>query len=113
MALYMITPMLGWTWPSLLPIAVAVAAGYGYKKLTDTGENAWLRGRLTTEMENLRRVSVPIDEIVSDVVGEEVGRDQRLIFEKDDYRLIFRRDMRGKFFVTKDPRTRCIVHFSS
>jgi hypothetical protein len=99
MALYIVVPTLGWTWPSLLPLAIAAAAGYGYKKLTDTDQSAWLRGRLTTEMENRRRVSVPIDELVGDVIGEEVGRDERLLFERDDYRLIFRRDPRGKFFV--------------
>ncbi len=65
MSLFIITPTLGWTWPSLVPIAIAVASGYGYKKLTDTDQSAWLRGRLTTEMENLRRVSVPIDELVA------------------------------------------------
>jgi len=42
---------------------------------------------------------VPIDELIADVVGDELGRDERLIFEKDDFRLIFRRDTRGKFFV--------------
>ncbi|HUT23188.1 MAG TPA: hypothetical protein VM492_02470 [Sumerlaeia bacterium] len=99
MALYIIVPTLGWTWPSLVPIAIAVASGYGYKKLTDTGQNAWLRGRLTREMEALRRVSVPLDEIVADLVGEEVGRDDLLIFERDEIRLIFRRDARGKLFV--------------
>jgi hypothetical protein len=99
MALFIITPTLGWTWPSLVPIAIAVASGYGYKKLTDTGEHAWLRGRLTREMETLRRVSVPLDEVLADVVGEEVGRDDLLIFERGEIRLIFRRDPRGKFFV--------------
>jgi len=99
MALYLITPLMGWTWPSLLPVAIAVAAGYGYKKLTGIDEKAWLRGRLSREMENLKRVSLPIDELIADVVGEEVGRDQRLVFKKDDYRLIFRRDPEGHFFV--------------
>ena len=99
MALYLITPLMGWTWPSLLPVAIAGAAGYGYQKLTGIDEKAWLRGRLTREMENLKRVSLPIDELIADVVGEEVGRDQRLVFKKDDYRLIFRRDAEGHFFV--------------
>jgi len=97
--LFLITPTLGWTWPSLLPIAMAIAAGHGYKKLTSNDQSAWLRGRLTKEMENLRRVSVPIDELVEGLIADELGRDERLIFEKDNYRLIFRCDPRGKFFI--------------
>jgi hypothetical protein len=96
--IFVISPLLGWTWPSLVPLAIAAAAGLGYKQLTRTDEKGWARGKLTREMENLRIVSVPVDELVADVVAEEVGRDERLIFERDDYRLIFRRDPRGKFF---------------
>lgn len=99
MPLFFITPVLGWAWPSLVPLAVTVAAGYGYKRLTDTGEKGWMKGKLTREIENLKLVSVPLDDLIADVVGEEVGRDERLIFEREDSRLIFRRDTRGKFFV--------------
>ncbi|HBF33311.1 TPA: hypothetical protein DDW35_01980 [Candidatus Sumerlaeota bacterium] len=99
MALYLITPLMGWTWPSLLPLVLAVAAGKGYQKLTSTGDDAWLKGRITREIESMRKVSVPVDELVEGLIGEEVGRDERLIFEKDDTRLIFRRDTAGKFFV--------------
>ncbi|HNY28408.1 MAG TPA: hypothetical protein PLA90_03365 [Candidatus Sumerlaeota bacterium] len=97
--IFVISPLIGWTWPSLVPIALAVASGIGYKKLTDPSQNGWLRGELTEKLEQLRLVSVPIDELIADVVGDELGRDERLIFEKDDFRLIFRRDTRGKFFV--------------
>ncbi|MBN1866836.1 hypothetical protein JW916_06055 [Candidatus Sumerlaeota bacterium] len=97
--LFLISPIMGWSWPSLLPIAIAVASGYGYKKLTDPGETGWLRGRLTTVMENQRVVSVPIDEILGEAVSDEVARDERLVFERGEIRLIFRRDARGKFSV--------------
>lgn len=97
--LIIVTPMMGWTWPVLLPIAVAAASAYGFRQLTGNDASAWLRGELTRRMENLRRVSVPIDEIIADVVGEEVGRDERIVFERDNLRLIFGRDPRGKFFV--------------
>jgi hypothetical protein len=97
--IFVIAPILGWSWPALTPFAIAAAAGLGYKQLTRTDESGWLRGKLTKEMENLRIVSVPVDELIADVVGEEVGRDERLIFERDDSRLIFKRDPRGKFFI--------------
>lgn len=69
--LFIITPTLGWTWPSLLPIALAIAATHGFKKLTSSDENSWMRGRLTREMEKFRRVSVPVDDLV-ERVGESV-----------------------------------------
>jgi hypothetical protein len=49
--IFVISPLLGWTWPSLVPVALAVASAIGYKKLTDTGQNAWLRGELTAQLE--------------------------------------------------------------
>lgn len=110
MVIFTITPMLGWTWPALLPLVIAVAAGKGYEKLTGAGEDAWLRGRLTRELESLRKVSVPVDELLKDLIGEEIGRDEQLVFTKDDVRLIFRRDAHGQFFVdVLGPRERSLV----
>ncbi len=97
--IFVISPILGWSWPALTPFVIAAAAGMGYKQLTRTDEKGWLRGQLTKEMENLKIVSVPVDELIEDVIGDEVGRDERLIFERDDYRLVFKRDPRGKFFI--------------
>lgn len=99
MPLIIITPLIGWAWPSLIPLALAAASVYGYRRLTGANEGAWMRGHLTTKMENLRRVTLPLDELMKDVVGEELGRDERLVFEKDEMRLVFRRDARSKFFV--------------
>lgn len=98
MALFFITPMLGVSWPSLFPLIIAAAAGYGYKQLTDP-EKGWLRGKLTREMEQLRRIQIPVEAIVEEAVGEVVNRDERLVFEKDDYRLIFKRDAKNRFAV--------------
>ena len=47
----------------------------------------------------MRKVSVPVDELVEGLIGEEIGRDERLVFQNDNTRLIFRRDAEGKFFV--------------
>lgn len=107
MPIFVITPLIGWSLPALTPLILAAGAAYGYKRLTGRGENDWLMGRLTREMETMRKVSLPLDEVVTDVVGEEVGRDERLVFEKDALRLIFRRNARGKFFVdVLGPRNR-------
>jgi hypothetical protein len=94
-----LTPAIGWSWPALTPIVTAAAGLLGFKRLTGRGKKDWLRGKLTADLENLRTVVIPITEIVADVVGEEVGREERLDFEKGDMLVTFRKDVRGIFFV--------------
>lgn len=101
-----ITPVLGWSWPALTPIIMAAAGLLGYSKLTGHSAKDWLRGKLNCKIENLRTVQVPIDEFLTDVVAEELGREECLDFAKEDFVLTFRKDVRGKFFVeVTGPRT--------
>lgn len=97
MNIFVLTPTIGWTWPLLWPYALAAAAGLGYRELTDA--HGLFRGEVTRKLENLRRESVAIDEILTEVVADEVGRDERIQFTRDDLILVFRRDARGRFFV--------------
>ena len=99
MPTFIITPIIGWSWPALLPI-ISAAAGYlGFTKFTGDSENDWLRGKITKELEALRTVQIPLGEAALDVVSEEIGRDERLSFKREDIVLTFRKDTRGKFFV--------------
>ncbi len=91
-----VTPALGWSWPALVPIVGLVAAVRGYKFLTD---DAHFKSRLTRKMEKMRRESVAIDEVLTEVIADEIGNEERLNFERDDLILVFRKDARGKFFV--------------
>ncbi len=94
-----LTPIIGWSWPALLPI-VSAAAGYvGFVKLTGDKHGDWLRGKITKELETLRTVQIPLDSMLTDVVSEEVGREERLEFRREDIVLSFRKDARGKFFI--------------
>jgi hypothetical protein len=97
MNLFVITPMIGWTWPAVWPIATAVAAGMGYKRFSDS--KGALRGRTTRKLEQLRREVVPLDGVLADVIGEELGNEERIQFQRDELILVFRKDARGKFFV--------------
>jgi hypothetical protein len=94
-----LTPAIGWSWPALTPIVTAAAALLGFKRLTGRGKKDWLRGKITADIENLRTIIIPISEIVADAVAEEIGREERLDFEKGDILLTFRKDVRGKLFV--------------
>lgn len=96
--IFVLTPLVGWTWPALLPVLGATAAALGYKVLTDP-EQKILRGKLTRKLEEIRRVKLPLDSVLTDVISEDLGVEQRLNFRHEDIVLVFRKDARGKFFV--------------
>lgn len=97
--IFVLTPMIGWTWPALVPILSATAAALGYKSVTDGALKQVLKGRLTEKMENIRRETITMDSVLAEVISEEIGNEQRLAFKRDDFLLVFRKDGRGKFFI--------------
>ena len=97
--IFFLAPVIGWSWPALAPILTAAAAAMGYKKLTEGGSNRWLRGKLTKKLENLRRETVALDSVLTEVIAEDLGTEERMAFQRDDILLIFRKDTRGKFFI--------------
>jgi hypothetical protein len=97
MNLFVVTPMIGWTWPLVWPLAIAAAAGLGYKQLSNP--KGPLRGKTTRLLEKMRREVVSIDSKLAEVISDEIGNEERLQFERDDLILVFRKDGRGKFFV--------------
>lgn len=96
--IFVLTPLVGWTWPALLPLLGATAAALGYKALTDP-EQQLLRGKKTRQLEEIKRVTLPLDSVLTDVISEDLGAEQRMSFKHDDVVLVFRKDARGKFFV--------------
>ncbi|OQB21833.1 MAG: hypothetical protein BWY12_01218 [candidate division BRC1 bacterium ADurb.Bin183] len=99
MPIIIITPILGWTWVMLSPLVMATAGALGYKALTGDTLNDWLQKELANDLKNLRKVCVPLEEVVADIVAEEMGREERLDFTKNNIVLTFRKDAHGKFFV--------------
>lgn len=94
-AIITLTPMIGWTWPALLPIISAASAALGYKTIAQSK----LKSKLTRRMENLRRETISLDSVLSEVISEELGNEERIAFERDDLLLVFRKDAAGKFFI--------------
>jgi hypothetical protein len=97
--IYILTPSVGWTLPLLWPALLSAAGMLGYKLFTSMAEDAPLRGKITKQMEHLKIVTLPLDQVVKDVVSEEIGREQVLRFVKDDIVVVFKRDVRGKFTI--------------
>jgi hypothetical protein len=96
--IFVLTPMVGWSWPALVPIIGASAAALGYKMLTDPTRPV-LEGRVTKELKSMRRVKLPLDSVLSELIAEDLGHEERMNFRQEDIVLIFRKDARGKFFV--------------
>jgi hypothetical protein len=100
-----IFPTLGWAWPALLPLIGGAAAALGYKQFSDP--KGIFRGGVSNQLDKIRREIVPLDSVLSEVIAEEIGEEERLMFERDEFTLVFRKDARGKFFVeVSGPRNR-------
>ena len=100
MPIFVIAPIVGWSWIMISPLIMASAGALGYKVLTGRKLNNWLQKELHNELRNYRRVELPLDEVLTDVVAEEIGREERLDFTKNDMLLTFRKNALGKFQVT-------------
>ena len=92
-----IMPTIGWAWPALAPLAGAVAGALGYKVFSEP--KGIVRGGISNRLDQMRREQVAMDSILTEVVAEELDAEERLLFERDDLILVFRKDGRGKFFV--------------
>lgn len=97
--IFAITPTVGWALPLVWPALLSAAGALGYKLFTSTADDAPLRGRLTREMNNLQLVTVPLDQVIRDVVADELGREQVIRFVRDNITIVFKRDVRGKFTI--------------
>lgn len=103
--MFIITPIIGWSWPALTPIIAAAAGLLGYSQLTKE-ESMLLRGKLTRKLKEIRMVELPLHQYLKDLIAEEVEREERLDFRKGDILLTFRKDGRGNLFVeVMAPRT--------
>ena len=95
--IWIVTNALGWSFPALTPIVTAAAGLLGYQQIPKLPQSSRLRGRLNPRLANLRMIEIPIDR--TEVISERLGREQELIFQKEDLLLVFRKDERGRFSI--------------
>ncbi len=98
-SIFFLTPILGWSWPALVPILIATAGSLGYGLLTTGGTGKRGRTKLDQTLLNQRMVELKLDELLKDVVSEQLGHDEQLNFQKEDLRVTFGHDARGRFFL--------------
>jgi hypothetical protein len=92
-----LSPILGWSWPALVPILIAVGGALGYRTATKPKGRGRVLNRLEKKLMELRIVEIPLEEHIRDIVSEQLGYEQEMVFEKDDIVLMFGQDARGKF----------------
>lgn len=110
-SIFLLTPTLGWAWPAVAPIATLVAAGMGFRVMTESAKNPLVQSKLTRQMNRIHRVTIPLDDVITDVISEEVGIEERLTFERDEFLLVFRKDGRGKFHVeVSGPKSQTVMN---
>lgn len=98
--LIVLTPLIGWSWPALSPILMSTAAALGYGAATSApNKSQFLTGKLTRQLNAIKRVSISLDSMLTDVIAEDLGSEERVEFRKGDFLLVFRKDARGKFHV--------------
>jgi hypothetical protein len=98
------TPAVGYTWPALLPIALAVAAKMGYDAVEDTRKLPTLN-RLTRKLENTQIIQIDLQEHLStkekpiniEVIADQLENDRILRFERGKVTVVFKQDTRGRF----------------
>ena len=106
MPLIIIVPVLGWSFVVLSPLIMAAAGALGYSTLTGKKLNDWLQKELVDNLRNYRKVTIPLEDYIKEIVAEELGREERLDFKKTDIVLTFRKDALGKLYVeVTGPRT--------
>jgi len=98
-ALYIVTPTVGWAAPLVWPIILAAAGALGYKHLTDAAASTNTTEKLTGAVQGTRTFELKLDMELTDVVAEDLRRDQTLTFTRDDITIYVSRDLRGKFSI--------------
>jgi hypothetical protein len=97
--IFVVTPVLGWSWPALAPLITATAAALGYNQVTSPSVSRARTGVLGKAQAKRRTAVLPLEAVLLEPVADEVKREQRLVYERDGVEVVFRRDVRGKFLV--------------
>jgi hypothetical protein len=110
--IWIVTNALGWSFPALAPIVTSAAGLLGFEQIPRLPQRSLLRGRLNRWLAGLQMIEIPLER--TEAISEQLGRDQELLFKKDDLLLIFRRDERGRFAIRLiGPRTKTLLQLQT
>ena len=86
-----LTPVVIASWPALSAAVTAAATSLGYIVAKES-----LREEVAVEEENQQKNSIELEMPKSTVVGESLGRGQKISVSRDGVTIVFSRDARGK-----------------
>jgi hypothetical protein len=86
-----LTPVVIAAWPAFSAAVVAAATSLGYQVASET---ATLKNNAGPSQKGSRNIQLEIEN--SEVVTNQLGRDQRIVVTKDGITITFSRDARGK-----------------
>lgn len=100
MWIYVLTPIVGTSFPALAPLVLATAGALGYKVMVDMKETGQINRELRRRLEEETIVSLKVDELVFDSMQEEVKREESLFFVKDEITLGVMKDERNQLRIS-------------
>lgn len=100
MPIIVLTPVLGWSWPALVPILLTAAGVAGFKAVFDSRQGGEMNEALRLKMMTETSVRIPIDGTIAEAIFDEVRRGDALVLEKDGVMLQIVKDERGRLRVT-------------
>lgn len=95
-----IAPVIGFSWPALAPLILLGAGSLGLKQVLDTEDNSETSMEIRRRILQEQSVSIPISELFSETVLEEVRRGDAMIFQKGEILLNVSRNERNQLRVT-------------
>lgn len=94
MAIIVLTPIVGLSFPALAPLILAAAGALGYKALTDMKDGGDLNEHLRHEIEQVNTVTIEVPALIRET-GRDLRVEKSISFRKGDIILTLRRDERG------------------
>lgn len=96
MFIYVLTPIVGASFPALAPLILAAGGALGYKVMVDMKEGGQLNTKLRQKLQETNTVNLRVDELIFDSMKEEVKRADSLYLEKGEIVLALIKDERDK-----------------
>lgn len=98
MSIIVLTPIVGLTFPALVPIILATAGALGYKAMTDMKDGGDLNDHLRHQLKETTTVDILAPNLIREA-GEEIRVEKALHFQKGDVVLTIARNERGQLIV--------------